>query len=116
MAGLVVRQVTGFSPRLRAADGISFISGDHGRKRVVVRTGRARPGRVMAAVAGPKYRRYRGAAAVTVPETSRELLDQQNVRPSNTAWNQLTTTITRLASIITYCLVSREPPCIFFLN
>lgn len=91
--GALVRQLTG----LRAAGGISFSSGDdHGQQRVVVRTGRARrPGRVTAAVAGPKYRRHRGAAAIAVPETSRELLDQ-NVRPSNTAWNQLGT-ITRLA-------------------
>nr|CAB3485348.1 unnamed protein product [Digitaria exilis] len=89
MGGLL-RQVTGLSPCLRAGDGITFSSGDHGRHRVVSLTGRARSGRVVTAAARSKYRRHRGAAAIAVPETSRELLDQ-HVRPSNTASNQLTT-------------------------
>ncbi|XP_004977932.1 acyl-acyl carrier protein thioesterase ATL4, chloroplastic [Setaria italica] len=94
MAGLV-RQVTGLSHRPRPAD---VSSGIHGQHRVVVRTGRARPGRVIVAAAHvaarPKYCRLRGAAANAVPETSRQLLDQQEVRPSNdTASNPLITTI-----------------------
>ncbi|XP_025825384.1 acyl-acyl carrier protein thioesterase ATL4, chloroplastic-like [Panicum hallii] len=92
MAGLV-RQVTGLSPRPHAADGSS--GGPHGQHRVVVRTGRARPGRIVAAAhvaSRPKYCRLRGAAAVAVPETSRQqLLDQQHVRP--TAPNQLISTV-----------------------
>nr|TKW05856.1 hypothetical protein SEVIR_7G203850v2 [Setaria viridis] len=94
MAGLV-RQVTGLSLRPRPAD---VSSGIHGQHRVVARTGRARTGRVVVAVAHvaarPKYCRLRGAAAIAVPETSRQLLDQQEVRPSNdTASNPLITTI-----------------------
>ncbi|CAL5069282.1 unnamed protein product [Urochloa decumbens] len=68
--------------QLRAADGISFGSGAHGQHGVVAR----RPGRVVIAAAHvaarPKYCRLRGAAAIAVPETSHQLLDQQ-VRPSS---------------------------------
>ncbi|RLN39292.1 uncharacterized protein C2845_PM01G32790 [Panicum miliaceum] len=89
MAGLV-RQVTGLSPRPRAADGSS---GPNGQHRVVVRTGRARPGRVVAAAhvaARPRYCRLRVAAsAIAFPDTSNQLLEQQLVRPGNTALNQL---------------------------
>ncbi|CAL5026061.1 unnamed protein product [Urochloa decumbens] len=72
--------------QLRAADGISFGSGAHGQHGAVAR----RPGRVVVAAAHvaarPKYCRLRGAAAIAVPETSRQLLDQQ-VRPSSTTPN-----------------------------
>ncbi|XP_004978173.1 acyl-acyl carrier protein thioesterase ATL4, chloroplastic [Setaria italica] len=79
MAGLV-RQVTGLSLRPRPAD---VSSGIHGQHRVVAHV-----------AARPKYCRLRGAAAIAVPETSRQLLDQQEVRPSNdTASNPLITTI-----------------------
>ncbi|RLN16209.1 uncharacterized protein C2845_PM02G02890 [Panicum miliaceum] len=93
MAGLV-RQVTGLSPRPRAADGSSGANGQH---RVVVRTGRARPGRVVAAAAHvaarPRYCRLRVAASIAVADTSSQLLEQQHLRPGNTASNQLITTI-----------------------
>ncbi|CAN6235867.1 unnamed protein product [Urochloa humidicola] len=70
--------------QLRAADGISFGSGaTHVQHGAVAR----RPGRVVVAAAHvaarPKYCRLRGAAAIAVPETSRQLLDQQ-VLPSST--------------------------------
>jgi hypothetical protein len=98
MAGLV-RQVTGLSPRPEGSSSV------HGQHRVVVGTGRARSGRVVAAAhvaSQPKYCRLRGAAAVAVPETSRQqLLDQQHVRPGNTASNQLIATV-RFASILAW--------------
>ncbi|CAD6260057.1 unnamed protein product [Miscanthus lutarioriparius] len=99
MAGLVHHQATGPSPRLRAAGGgmVSFSSSAHGghHNRVVVRTGRARLGRVTAAAARPKYCRLRGVAAVAAPETetSRELLDQHFL-PSHTAPSQQLATVT----------------------
>jgi hypothetical protein len=101
MAGLV-RQVTGISPWPRPADVMS--SSVHGQHRLVVRTDRNRPGRLVVAAAHvaarPKYCRLRGAAAIAVPipETSRQLLDQDEVRPNNTTSNPLVTT-TRSASI-----------------
>ena len=90
MGGLV-RQATGLSPRLRAADGIGFgAGGAHGHHRVVVRTGRRAPrlGRVVAAAhvdAGPKYRRLRGVAAVAARDTSREVLEQHDAHPGKHA-------------------------------
>nr|CAB3487870.1 unnamed protein product [Digitaria exilis] len=98
--GVLVRQVPDLSPRLRAAHGTSRLStGAHGHRHrlVVVRTaGRARLGRVVAASRGaspgPKqYCRLRGVAAVAAPETSRELLFDQN---GNAASNQLHQLIT----------------------
>ena len=99
MAGLV-HQVTGLSPRPRAAHGSS---GANGQNRVVVRAGRARPGRAVAAAhvaAGPRYCRLRVAASsIAVPDTSNQLVEQQHVRPGNTASNQLIATV-RFASIL----------------
>ncbi|KAG2536162.1 acyl-acyl carrier protein thioesterase ATL4, chloroplastic-like [Panicum virgatum] len=93
MAGLV-HQVTGLSPRPRAAHGSSGANGQH---RVVVRAGRARPGRAVAAAhvaAGPRYCRLRVAASsIAVPDTSNQLVEQQHVRPGNTTSNQLISTI-----------------------
>ena len=114
MAGLVRQVITGLSPRPRAAEGSS--GAVHGQHRVVVRAGRARSGRVVAAAhvaSRPKYCRLRGAAAVAVPETSRQqLLDQQHVRPGNTASNQLIATTVRFASILAW-FPARRPPCMF---
>ena len=112
MAGLV-RQVTGLSPRPEGSSGV------HGQHRVVVGTGRARSGRVVAAThvaSRPKYCRHRGAAAVAVPETTsrQQLLDQQRVRPGNgnTASNQLIAATVRFASILAW-FPARRPPCMF---
>ena len=104
MAGLVRQVITGLSPRPRAAEGSS--GAVHGQHRVVVRAGRARSGRVVAAThvaSRPKYCPLRGAAAVAVPETTsrQQLLDQQHVRPGNTASNQLIATV-RFASILAW--------------
>ena len=94
MAGLVHQvTTTGLSlPLLRAAaDGtvISFSSGGaHGRHR--------RRGMVVAAAhvaARPKYCRLRGVAAVAAPETSRQQLIDQHVRPSGTASSKKLATI-----------------------
>ena len=117
MAGLVRQVITGLSPRPRAAEGSS--GAVHGQHRVVVRAGRARSGRVVAAThvaSRPKYCPLRGAAAVAVPETTsrQQLLDQQRVRPGNgnTASNQLIATTVRFASILAW-FPARRPPCMF---
>ncbi|CAN6268820.1 unnamed protein product [Urochloa humidicola] len=78
--GILVRQATGLSPRPRVADGISFSSGGRPARHVRVAAAAAHVS------ARPKYCRLRGAAAIAVPETSRQLIDQQ-VRHSNAAPN-----------------------------
>ncbi|RLM75612.1 uncharacterized protein C2845_PM15G17020 [Panicum miliaceum] len=99
--GALVRQATGLSsPRLRAADGtISFSSGAHGNRRVVVRTTTGRRARLVRVAAThvdarPKYCRFRGVAAVAARDTSRELLDR-HPHPGNTASNQLATAMSK---------------------